>query len=561
MSLQVPVNDRFVKVSPSAGTTVIDTDYPVIAAADVEVWRQRAAVVSKLTLSTDYTMSLLGNQLGARVTLSAASLAGDVYVVTGARSTSRITSFIEGQFRSGDINDELTSVLILLQELRSLALRAVRFPPMSGDLSSEIPAGSAAGLLALSGSGALEVRSSTGSTFHVTTTTPGAGLGIDNDVALVVNAADAAHGKVFAKTGGAWVDKGSIRGPAGVGDVAGPASSTDNAFARFDLATGKVLQNGLVGADDSGNMFGVKYTEIDEIAAPAAPAAGKRRLYARAGQLYSIGSTGGEMALGGGGGGVGQNLIINGDFQINQRTFAGGALSAGSFGHSRWKAAAAGANYTISGFVVTLASGEIEQPIEPACFGYTSLASLAVTISVEAPSDDCTVTLGSQSGTISGGVGRRSVTLTLGAGDTGNLAFKIKRAAAGSVSFGRIKAEVGSAATAWDARSTVDEYLLCCRYFYRWGYDEADTGTGFRMFGYGGAGVFEGQTVRHPVEMRAKPTMLRSGVWTTTNITGTPSISDITKQSFSFSFQVTSTLSFDIQTNSTDDYIQADAEL
>ena len=54
------------------------------------------------------------------------------------------------------------------------------------------------------------------------------------------------------------------------------------------------------------------------------------------------------------------NLLINGDFQINQRGFAGGALSAAAYGHDRFKAAAGGANYTVSGFVVSLASGDLE---------------------------------------------------------------------------------------------------------------------------------------------------------------------------------------------------------
>jgi hypothetical protein len=40
----------------------------------------------------------------------------------------------------------------------------------------------------------------------------------------------------------------------GSGDVVGPASSTDNAVARYDLATGKLLQNSAVTIDDSGNI-------------------------------------------------------------------------------------------------------------------------------------------------------------------------------------------------------------------------------------------------------------------------------------------------------------------
>lgn len=46
--------------------------------------------------------------------------------------------------------------------------------------------------------------------------------------------------------------------PAGSGDVSGPASSTDNAIARFDSTTGTVIQNSVVTiADTTGNMAGV----------------------------------------------------------------------------------------------------------------------------------------------------------------------------------------------------------------------------------------------------------------------------------------------------------------
>lgn len=38
------------------------------------------------------------------------------------------------------------------------------------------------------------------------------------------------------------------------GDVAGPGSSTDNAIARFDSTTGKIIQNSSVTVDDSGNV-------------------------------------------------------------------------------------------------------------------------------------------------------------------------------------------------------------------------------------------------------------------------------------------------------------------
>lgn len=46
-------------------------------------------------------------------------------------------------------------------------------------------------------------------------------------------------------------------GGGGTGDVVGPGSSTDNAVVRFDLATGKLIQNSVVLIGDTGNITGV----------------------------------------------------------------------------------------------------------------------------------------------------------------------------------------------------------------------------------------------------------------------------------------------------------------
>lgn len=53
----------------------------------------------------------------------------------------------------------------------------------------------------------------------------------------------------------AYVDAEVAGAGGGSGDVVGPASSTDNAIARFDSTTGKLLQNSSATIDDSGNMF------------------------------------------------------------------------------------------------------------------------------------------------------------------------------------------------------------------------------------------------------------------------------------------------------------------
>lgn len=66
------------------------------------------------------------------------------------------------------------------------------------------------------------------------------------------------------------------------GDVVGPSSATDNAIARFDTTTGKLIQNSVVTIDDSGNISGansistIDYAQLDTTAA-ASIALGKLR--------------------------------------------------------------------------------------------------------------------------------------------------------------------------------------------------------------------------------------------------------------------------------------------
>lgn len=56
--------------------------------------------------------------------------------------------------------------------------------------------------------------------------------------------------------------------PAGSGDVVGPSSATDNALARFDTTTGKLIQNSVVTVSDTGAVAGVRSTAHTAISAP-----------------------------------------------------------------------------------------------------------------------------------------------------------------------------------------------------------------------------------------------------------------------------------------------------
>jgi hypothetical protein len=80
-------------------------------------------------------------------------------------------------------------------------------------------------------------------------TAPSAGNLVSGELAINIT-----DGKLFYKDNAGVVQ--TIATKAGAnGDVVGPASSTDNAIVRFDLTTGKIIQNSSALVDDSGNVL------------------------------------------------------------------------------------------------------------------------------------------------------------------------------------------------------------------------------------------------------------------------------------------------------------------
>lgn len=175
-----------------------------------------------------------------------------------------------------------------------------------------------------------------------------------------------------------------------------------------------------------------------------------------------------------------KNRLINGDFAINQRSFAGGALAAGVYGFDRWKAGSGGCNVSLTSGVLTHTSGPLVQVIET-----PNLAGKTITVSVEDPNGSVTVNVDGVTGTITAGAGRRGVSLAVPSGSTGNVTLTLT---ATGVTYKRVQLEVAGFATAWDQRHVAIEILLCSRYYQRPG-DEgvrsrAATGQGVSSTGY-----------------------------------------------------------------------------
>lgn len=61
-----------------------------------------------------------------------------------------------------------------------------------------------------------------------------------------------------------WQGNGAS-GSGGSGDVAGPGTSTDNALARYDGTTGKLLQGGVVVEGDAGELSAITRLDVDNL--------------------------------------------------------------------------------------------------------------------------------------------------------------------------------------------------------------------------------------------------------------------------------------------------------
>lgn len=93
----------------------------------------------------------------------------------------------------------------------------------------------------------------------VTTNVPTAGNLVNGELAINIT-----DGKLFYKDNAGVVQVIATKASAS-GDVAGPASATDDAVARFDGTTGKIIQNSSVTITDAGVVSGATQLNVDNV--------------------------------------------------------------------------------------------------------------------------------------------------------------------------------------------------------------------------------------------------------------------------------------------------------
>lgn len=188
----------------------------------------------------------------------------------------------------------------------------------------------------------------------------------------------------------------------------------------------------------------------------------------------------------------GRNLLINGDFSVNQEEVSGTvSLTAGEYGHDMWKAGSSGCTYTFATAAgvttITITAGTLLQIVEA-----TYLSASAVILSWA----------GTSTGRIDSGSYGESGTVTDTTAGGANVTAEFTT---GTLS--HVQLERGVTATAFEYVNPADQLARCQRYYVR--FEEVEVAGGIGSVFTTNVGF---SVLSLPVELRALPALSYSAV-------------------------------------------------
>jgi hypothetical protein len=206
---------------------------------------------------------------------------------------------------------------------------------------------------------------------------------------------------------------------------------------------------------------------------------------------------------------IGDNILINPEFRINQRGYASAAtLASGAKGHDRWKAGSSGGDYSFTQSagptqITIAASKTLMQVVEDKNVeGGTYTLSWAGT---------CQARFGINTATPSGAYATGPVTIS---GQTGGTTMSVEFGnGASSCTLGKVKLEVGAVASPYRMRSITAELVESYRYYWKLVNGADDVAGTIRT------GSDSNAMIQFPVVMRAGPTIVYA--WAFGSTTGT----------------------------------------
>lgn len=130
--------------SGSAGVGPYAFTFPILTQTDIVVYKNS----TKLTLTTDYTVTINGTNGTGSVTLVVAATGSDTITIIGSRAIQRTTDFVTaGDLAASSLNEQLDGLTIMVQQLAEENKRTIKAPPYDpeavedgGILNMQLPA-------------------------------------------------------------------------------------------------------------------------------------------------------------------------------------------------------------------------------------------------------------------------------------------------------------------------------------------------------------------------------------------------------------------------------------
>jgi hypothetical protein len=127
---QIQENDRKERFVATAGQTVFPYDFPIYAATDLQVRRERSGVITTLTYGADYSVTGAQNQTGGNVVLTAGATLNDIIVILSNMPSARTGQFVNGgDLSAAALEAEFNRNRILIQQNYRDGRNALLFPP------------------------------------------------------------------------------------------------------------------------------------------------------------------------------------------------------------------------------------------------------------------------------------------------------------------------------------------------------------------------------------------------------------------------------------------------
>jgi|SRR6056300_82728 len=140
--MTIPVNDRRIQYTATAGQTIFPYDFKIDANTEITVLQtiNATSVTNTLTLTTEYTVSGVGDAGGGNITLVTGASLNDTITIVGNTPLSRVTDFNQaGDFLVSDLNNQLDKITNILQENKTNTDRAVKLKDEDTTSVLEIP--------------------------------------------------------------------------------------------------------------------------------------------------------------------------------------------------------------------------------------------------------------------------------------------------------------------------------------------------------------------------------------------------------------------------------------